>query len=104
MGLLVAFGDDANFVLTVGGFHPRFSPPPLPFPVPRRIAIDILNSPTAKLRVEGYFAVTTNTAQFGAPPRLSSASTLNVEGISPSTRCSSSRPSISSSNLGRRSR
>ena len=37
MGLLIAFGDDANFVLAVGGFHPRFSPPPLPFPTPRRI-------------------------------------------------------------------
>ena len=34
MGLLIAFGDDANFVLTVGGFHPRFNPPPLPFPSP----------------------------------------------------------------------
>jgi len=66
IGVLSAFGDDANLVLTVGGLHPSFSPPPLPFPVPRRIAIDILNSPTAKLRVEGYFAVTSNTAQFGA--------------------------------------
>ena len=34
MGLLVAFGDDANFVLSVGGFHPRYTPPPLPFPDP----------------------------------------------------------------------
>ena len=32
LGLLVAWGDDANFVLSVGGFHPRFNPPPLPFP------------------------------------------------------------------------
>ena len=34
MGLLVAWGDDANFVLSVGGFHPSFTPPPLPFPSP----------------------------------------------------------------------
>ncbi|MGN6680860.1 MAG: DUF6603 domain-containing protein [Streptosporangiaceae bacterium] len=66
MAVLAAFGDDANFVLTVGGFHPAFQPPPLPVPVPRRVAIDIVNTSTAKLRVEGYFAVTTNTAQFGA--------------------------------------
>jgi hypothetical protein len=66
MGLLLAFGEDANFVISVGGFHPRFSPPPLPFPSPRRIAISILNSPVARVRVEGYFAVTTNTVQFGA--------------------------------------
>lgn len=66
MALLAAFGDDANFVLSVGGFHPAFEPPPLPVPVPRRVAIDIVNTPVAKLRVECYFAVTTNTLQFGA--------------------------------------
>ncbi len=66
MGLLVAFGEDANFVVSVGGFHPRFTPPPLPFPSPRRIAISILNTSVARVRVEGYFAVTSNTVQFGA--------------------------------------
>ena len=53
MGVLVAFGDDANFVLSVGGFHPRFNPPPLPFPSPRRIAVDILNTDYARIRVRG---------------------------------------------------
>lgn len=66
MGLLMAFGDDPNFVATVGGFHPRFSPPPLPFPSPRRIAVNILNTPVARIRIEGYFAITSNTVQFGA--------------------------------------
>lgn len=66
MGLLMAFGDDANFVLSVGGFHPQFNPPPLPFPSPRRISFSILNTPTQRIRVEGYFAVTSNTVQFGA--------------------------------------
>jgi hypothetical protein len=66
MGVLAAFGDDANFVLSVGGFHPRFNPPPLPFPAPRRISIDLVNNPLQRVRVEGYFAVTSNSAQFGA--------------------------------------
>ncbi|MBZ9772622.1 DUF6603 domain-containing protein [Mesorhizobium sp. CO1-1-8] len=68
MGLLLAFGDDANFVLSVGGFHPSFSPPPLPFPSPRRIAVSLISSPLARVRVrvECYFAVTSNTVQFGA--------------------------------------
>jgi hypothetical protein len=66
MGLLIAWGDDANFVLSIGGFHPSFNPPPLPFPNPKRIAISILNESWAKIRVSGYFAVTSNTAQFGA--------------------------------------
>ncbi len=70
MGLLVAFGDDANFVVSVGGFHPRFNPPPLPFPTPKRIAVSILNQSMARIRVEGYFAVTSNTVQFGAKAEL----------------------------------
>jgi hypothetical protein len=66
MGLLMAWGHDANFVLSVGGFHPSYSPPPMPFPEPRRISVSILNEPLASVRVEGYFAVTSNTVQFGA--------------------------------------
>jgi hypothetical protein len=65
MGVLVAWGDDANFVVSVGGFHPRFNPPPLPFPVPKRVALNILNESWGKIRAQGYFAVTTNTVQFG---------------------------------------
>lgn len=70
MGLLVNWGDNANFVLSVGGFHPRYSPPPLPFPEPPRIAANILNTSWAKIRIEGYFAVTSNSVQFGARAEL----------------------------------
>ena len=66
MGLLCAYGDDANFVLSVGGFHPAFHPPPMPIPVPARISIELIHTPVARIRVEGYFAVTSNTVQFGA--------------------------------------
>lgn len=70
MGLLIAWGNDPNFVLSVGGFHPRFTPPPLPFAVPQRVCLSILNESFARIRVEGYFAVTSNTAQFGAMAEL----------------------------------
>ncbi|WP_295120259.1 DUF6603 domain-containing protein [uncultured Chitinophaga sp.] len=66
MGLLIAWGDDSNFVISMGGFHPAFNPPPLPFPAPDRIAFNIINTSVAKVRVLGYFAVTSNTVQFGA--------------------------------------
>lgn len=66
MGVLFGFGADANFVLSVGGFHPKFNPPPLPFPAPRRIELDIINESYARIRCDGYFAVTTNTVQFGS--------------------------------------
>ena len=65
-GLLIAWGDDANFVISVGGFHPTFQPPPMPFPVPRRIAVSLIDTDYARVRIEGYFAVTSNTVQFGA--------------------------------------
>ena len=70
MGLLIGWGNDANFVISVGGFHPRFDPPPLPFPVPRRVAVNILNESWGRIRVECYFAVTSNTVQFGAKAEL----------------------------------
>ncbi len=81
MGLLVSWGNDSNFVFSVGGFHPRYNPPPLPFPSPPRLAISILNESVAKIRVEGYFAVTSNTVQFGARAELFFGfSALKVEG------------------------
>jgi hypothetical protein len=63
---LVAWGPDSNLVVSVGGFHPAFNPPPLPFPNPKRIALSLLSEPNARVRVDCYFAVTSNTAQFGA--------------------------------------
>ncbi|HEY1963420.1 MAG TPA: DUF6603 domain-containing protein, partial [Acidobacteriaceae bacterium] len=66
MGVLFAYGDNANFVLSVGGFHPQFNPPPLPFPAPQRIAMDLINESFARIHADGYFAVTTNTVQFGS--------------------------------------
>jgi hypothetical protein len=81
MGLLVAFGDDANFLISVGGFHPSFLPPPLPFPSPKRITIDILNEDVARIRADTYLAVTTNTVQFGAHAELYFGySSVSVEG------------------------
>ena len=66
MGLLIAWGNEPAFVISVGGFHPKFNPPPLPFPIPNRVSLSLLNEPLARVRIEGYFAVTSNTAQFGA--------------------------------------
>lgn len=66
MGLFVHWGDQANFVVSVGGFHPRYHPPPLPFPAPPRMAVNLLNESYARVRIEGYFAVTSNSVQFGA--------------------------------------
>jgi hypothetical protein len=83
MGLLVAWGDDANFVVSVGGFHPQFTPPPLPFPSPARVQIDIINESFARIRASAYFAVTSNTVQFGtAAEYFFGFSALSVQGHS----------------------
>lgn len=82
MGLLVNWGDNANFVVSVGGFHPRYNPPPLPFPEPPRIAVAILNTSYAKVRIEAYFAVTSNSVQFGAKAELYfGVSEFKIEGF-----------------------
>jgi hypothetical protein len=65
MGLLMDFSDNPNFVLSVGGFHPRFTAPPLPFPSPARITLSIVNESWARIRAETYFAVTSNSVQMG---------------------------------------
>ena len=70
LGVLAQFGNDPNFVVSVGGFHPSYNPPALPFTQISRVAINILNTPVAKVRIDAYFAVTSNTVQFGARAEL----------------------------------
>jgi hypothetical protein len=83
MGVLFSYGDDANFVVSIGGFHPSFNPPPLPFPTPQRIQFNIINESFARIQCDGYFAVTTNTVQFGTHSSyFFGFSALSVEGAS----------------------
>jgi hypothetical protein len=82
MGVLSDYSDDdPSLVVSVGGFHPRFDPPPLPFPAPKEVSLDLLNKPGARVRLDGYFAVTSNTTQFGAKVDVYfGLSALNVQG------------------------
>jgi hypothetical protein len=64
----LSWGAEPYVVLTIGGFHPGYSPAPLVFPSSlTRIAM-VHGTPNDFLymRFEGYFAVTSNTVQFGA--------------------------------------
>jgi hypothetical protein len=70
MAVRLKWGDKPDFILTAGGFHPSYTPPPLALPTLRRIAINILNTAIAKIRVECYQAITSNTVQFGAKAEL----------------------------------
>ncbi|MER8186915.1 DUF6603 domain-containing protein [Kitasatospora sp. NPDC094015] len=58
-------GPDPVFVLSAGGFHPAF-PVPRGVPALRRLAMNLSPASWLQLRCEAYFAVTSNTVQFGA--------------------------------------
>jgi Family of unknown function (DUF6603) len=65
LALRMSWGANPAFLLAVGGFHPRFSPPP-GFPALERVAIALASGDNPKLRLEAYLALTSNTVQFGA--------------------------------------
>jgi hypothetical protein len=54
-----------TFMFSAGGYHPRFTPPPN-FPKLDRLAISLAMGDNPRLRLEAYFAITSNTAQVGA--------------------------------------
>ena len=62
------------FLLSVGGYHPSFHPPstvPASMHDLRRMrGLDRRSPPTSRSRVEAYFAVTSNSLQFGASVNL----------------------------------
>jgi hypothetical protein len=69
--LAVQFGSDPNFVLSAGGFHPKYQG--LPARVPRdldRLKVSFGIGPV-KMSVEQYFAVTPNSVQAGQKVSLS---------------------------------
>ncbi|MFC5412203.1 DUF6603 domain-containing protein [Larkinella bovis] len=66
MALRLGWGQTKAFVLSIGGFHPAFKPPTeLHLPSMKRLTLTIL-ADNPKLVLTCYFAVTSNTIQFGA--------------------------------------
>jgi hypothetical protein len=58
-------GEPRGFMLSVGGYHPRFTPP-AGFPALKRMSIDMSSGSIATLHMESYLAITSNTLQIGA--------------------------------------
>ncbi|MFI9503317.1 DUF6603 domain-containing protein [Nocardia sp. NPDC052566] len=61
-------GDNPAFVLSAGGFHPKYTRPP-GVPQLQRLAMDI-GGGVLGLRAESYLALTSNSLQFGAKLHL----------------------------------
>ena len=70
MALRISWGDNPVFILSVGGFHPAFKEIPSDLRNMQRITISLLSGDNPRLTVQTYFAVTSNTAQFGARAEL----------------------------------
>ena len=78
--LRAGFGEGPSFVLAVGGLNPHFAPP-AGLPALERVAIALSSGDNPRLVCEAYFAITSNTVQFGANASLyASAAGFSVEG------------------------
>ena len=65
MALRLNWGSDPQFLISVGGFHPRF-PPPAGLRRLDRLTFSLSDSENPRVRLETYLAVTSNTIQMGA--------------------------------------
>ena len=69
-----------SFALAVGGMHHAFTPP-AGFPALERVAVSLTTGDNPRLTCEAYFALTSNTVQFGARAHLYAAAYgFNVTG------------------------
>ena len=69
MSLRMDWGAQPGFLLSIGGFHPRFKPPPGIRPL-NRLALQLTSGNNPMVRFEAYLAITSNTLQMGARATL----------------------------------
>jgi hypothetical protein len=65
LSVRMEFFGQPSFLVAFGGFHPAFDPP-ASFPRLERLAISLDTGDTLQLALGGYFALTSNSIQFGA--------------------------------------
>jgi hypothetical protein len=81
MAFRLSWGDHPFFLLSVGGFHPAYKEAPADLQHMVRLGISLLANDYVKISVTCYFAVTSNTVQFGAKVELYAGSgSFNVYG------------------------
>jgi hypothetical protein len=82
MAFRLSWGDNPMFVLSVGGFHPAYHDAPQDLQHMTRLGISLLSGDNPRISVLSYFAVTSNTVQFGARAELyAEAAGFNVYGF-----------------------
>jgi len=82
MAFRLSWGDNPMFILSVGGFHPAYHDAPQDLQHMTRLTISLLSGDNPRISVQSYFAVTSNTVQFGARAELyAEACGFNVYGF-----------------------
>jgi hypothetical protein len=82
MAFRLSWGDPPVFILSVGGFHPAFKEAPGDLQNMTRLTISLLSGENPRITVQSYFAVTSNTVQFGAKAELyAAAAGFNLYGF-----------------------
>ena len=80
MAMRLSWGDNPSFALSIGGLNPHFQPPD-GFPQLKRLTIALSASDEFRLSIQTYFAITSNSFQFGAHAELYiGVSAFNVYG------------------------
>ncbi len=82
MAFRLSWGDHPLFILSVGGFHPSFKDIPTDLQHMTRLTISLLSGQNPRITIQCYFAVTSNTVQFGAKAELyAAAAGFNIYGF-----------------------
>lgn len=80
MAMRLRWKGSPGFALAIGGLHHAFNPP-ANFPKLERIAINLSSGDNPRITCAAYFAVTSNTVQFGARASLyAAAHGFNIQG------------------------
>jgi hypothetical protein len=80
MAVRLFWGDPPNFALSMGGWNPHFTPPP-GMKALRRLTVAIGLGDNPRITCDSYFAVTSNSFQFGSHAELyAEAAGFNVRG------------------------
>jgi hypothetical protein len=80
MAVRSSFLDDPGFLVSFGGFHPKFVPPD-DFPELDPVGVALDTGEALRVSVGGYFALTSNSVQFGARADLwAGAEGFSIEG------------------------
>jgi Family of unknown function (DUF6603) len=66
LALRLSWGDNPNFLLSLGGFNPHFNTVGLDVPSLHRLTVSIGDGDNPRISANSYFAITSNSLQFGS--------------------------------------